>query len=178
MDYSSLLPPLWKKEVSLWLSVDTPKFDIGGFVVGDDTMTASILAKAPGVLSGVPFADAVFEELGCSIVWEKKEGEVITESEAAAKTPIARVTGPARCLLLGERTALNCLARASGVATLARQASDYVKSEGWTGQICGTRKFTPGFGLVEKYSLLVGGCTTHRMDLSSMVMLKVRNTTQ
>lgn len=156
----------------MWLSEDTPKLDWGGFIVGNEEMTASILGKSAGVMAGVPFVDAVFEALGCRVEWLRKEGEVITPEQAAAKEPVARVTGPARMLLLGERTALNCMARASGVATAAKQVSDFVKSQGWKGEVCGTRKFTPGFGLVEKYSLLVGGCTTHRMDLSSCVMLK------
>jgi nicotinate-nucleotide pyrophosphorylase (carboxylating) len=158
--------------VGMWLKEDTPKLDWGGFIVGDEQMTASVLGKSPGVMAGVPFVDAVFEALGCSVVWLRNEGDIITPAQAAAKEPVARVTGPARMLLLGERTALNCMARASGVATAAREVSDLVCSKGWAGQVCGTRKFTPGFGLVEKYSLLVGGCTTHRMDLSGMVMLK------
>jgi nicotinate-nucleotide pyrophosphorylase (carboxylating) len=171
-DYTTLLPPSWKKEVKLWLEADTPKLDWGGFVVGDTVMTASILGKSPGVIAGTPFADAVFEALGCSTEWLRREGEVISAEQAAAKEPVARVTGPARLLLLGERTALNCMARASGVATAARAVSELVRAQGWKGTVCGTRKFTPGFGLVEKYSLLVGGCTTHRMDLSAMIMLK------
>ena len=171
-DYSTLLPPAWKDKVATWLKDDTPKVDWGGFIVGNEQMTASILGKSPGVMAGVPFADAVFEELGCTVEWLRKEGDMITAEQAADKEPVARVTGPARMLLLGERTALNCMARASGVATAARKVSDLVRSKGWGGQVCGTRKFTPGFGLVEKYSLLVGGCTTHRMDLSAMVMLK------
>lgn len=171
-DYSTLLPPAWKDKVATWLKEDTPKMDWGGFIVGNEQMTASILGKSPGVMAGVPFADAVFEELGCTVEWLRKEGDMITAEQAAGKEPVARVTGPVRMLLLGERTALNCMARASGVATAARKVSDLVRSKGWGGQVCGTRKFTPGFGLVEKYSLLVGGCTTHRMDLSAMVMLK------
>ena len=77
-----------------------------------------------------------------------------------------------RCLLLGERTALNCMARASGIATQAKRVVSLVRAQGWQGQVAGTRKTTPGFGMVEKYALLVGGASTHRMDLSHMTMLK------
>lgn len=171
-DFSTLLPPAWKSKVLEWLQEDTPKLDWGGFIVGEEEMTASILGKSPGVMAGVPFVDAVFESLGCTVKWLLREGDVITAEDAAAKRPVARVTGPARMLLLGERTALNCMARASGVATAARAVSELVRAKGWKGTVSGTRKFTPGFGIVEKYSLLVGGCTTHRMDLSGMVMLK------
>ena len=80
--------------------------------------------------------------------------------------------GPANALLLGERTALNTLSRASGVATRARAASELARAHAWHGRVAGTRKTTPGFRVVEKYALLVGGAATHRLDLSQMVMLK------
>ena len=85
---------------------------------------------------------------------------------------VARVRGKARNILAGERTALNILARASGVATAARKLVDIARAAGWHGTVAGTRKVTPGFRLVEKYALLVGGASTHRMDLSQMAMLK------
>jgi nicotinate-nucleotide pyrophosphorylase (carboxylating) len=87
-------------------------------------------------------------------------------------THVATIRGPRRMLLLGERTALNILVRASGVATQAHRMASIREASGWRGEVAGTRKVTPGFRLIEKYSLLVGGCSTHRMDLSHMVMLK------
>ena len=77
---------------------------------------------------------------------------------------MATVSGPARKLLLGERTALNALSRASGVATAARAAVDVARAAGWHGHVAGTRKTTPGFRIVEKYALLVGGAATHRRE--------------
>jgi len=74
--------------------------------------------------------------------------------------------------LLGERVALNCLTRASGIATVSRRLRQLADDHQWCGEVAGTRKTTPGFRLVEKYSLLVGGMSSHRHDLSSMVMLK------
>ena len=163
-----LLPPIGVQEiVRSWLKEDIPSFDYGGLVVGEKAETAVLLCKSPGVLAGVPFFNAVFSELGCEVEW--------MESEGAFLTPICKaaiVKGKARNILLGERTALNCLARASGVATLARKLSDVAKSLNWKGQVAGTRKTTPGFRMVEKYALLVGGAATHRYDLSSMIMLK------
>lgn len=87
-------------------------------------------------------------------------------------TLTAVVRGPARCLLLGERPALNCLARASGIATRCSQLRAAAAAGGWHGEVAGTRKTTPGFRLVEKYAMLVGGVSMHRQDLSGMVMLK------
>lgn len=89
-----------------------------------------------------------------------------------AVTLTAMVRGPARCLLLGERPALNCLARASGIATRCSQLRATAVAAGWQGEVAGTRKTTPGFRLVEKYAMLVGGVSMHRQDLSGMVMLK------
>ena len=73
---------------------------------------------------------------------------------------------------MAERTALNILSRASGVASQSRIMSDLAKEAGWHGSVAGTRKTTPGFRIVEKYALLVGGVASHRQDLSQMVMLK------
>ncbi|KAJ8284548.1 hypothetical protein COCON_G00033980 [Conger conger] len=87
-------------------------------------------------------------------------------------TQTAVVKGPARCVLLGERPALNCLARTSGIATRCRQLLDIAQTACWEGQLTGTRKTTPGFRLMEKYAMLVGGISMHRYDLSGMVMLK------
>ena len=168
----TLLPLHWKDDVAKWIDQDMPKWDIGGFVVGSMPHHAMLLGKSEGVLAGVPFATHVFEHVGCEIEWLRREGHLITKEEAAAKKPIAKVTGPTRNILMGERTALNILSRASGVATAAHAAMEIARAQGWHGKVAGTRKTTPGFGLIEKYALLVGGADTHRMDLSSMVMLK------
>lgn len=150
-----------------WLKEDTPNFDYGGFVVGEKEETALLLMKGEGVLAGVPFFNAIFKELECIVTWNEKEGTSIEPIKC-----IATVNGKVRQLLLGERVALNCLSRASGIATLARRLHTIAENVGWKGEIAGTRKTTPGFRLVEKYALLVGGVSTHRYDLSSMIMLK------
>lgn len=85
---------------------------------------------------------------------------------------VAEVRGPAHHLLLGERVALNTLARCSGVASAAAAAVEVAEGAGWSGRVAGTRKTTPGFRLVEKYGLLVGGAAGHRYDLGGMVMVK------
>lgn len=141
---------------------------LGGAVVGGGPETAVLLAKTATVVAGKPFFTAVFEELGCTVEWCVEEGSEVSSVPFKA----AYVRGPCRNILLGERTALNILARASGIATAAREVVSIARTAGWHGEVAGTRKVTPGFRLVEKYALLVGGASTHRMDLSSMVMLK------
>lgn len=168
---ADLLPSHFTTEVTAWLAEDTPSFDYGGFVVGSAPRTAQLLCKSSGILAGMPFFDEVFRQLDCKVEWHQNEGSYI-DTTTSGKVKIATVSGPTRKLLLGERVALNTLARCSGVATKSRQLLDMVRNAGYTGIIAGTRKTTPGFRLVEKYGMLVGGIDGHRHDLSSMIMLK------
>lgn len=169
LNISHVLHPLTIRHLAReWLKEDTPNFDYGGFVVGEKEETAVLLQKSPGVLAGQPFFDSVFQELDCTVVWEN----VLEGSFNEPVKTIATVSGKVRQILLGERVALNILSRASGIATAAYKLRKIVKKLGWMGEVAGTRKTTPGFRLVEKYALLVGGVSTHRYDLSSMVMLK------
>lgn len=138
--------------------------------MGSQEVEARLLCKTPGsVLAGRPFFTAVFAEVGCTVEWLRQEGAEIGPD---AVTLTAVVRGPARCLLLGERPALNCLARASGIASRCSQLRRKAAAARWHGEVAGTRKTTPGFRLVEKYAMLVGGVSMHRQDLSGMVMLK------
>lgn len=170
--FSHLLPPTYKQTIAAWLAEDCPSFDYGGFVVGEELKEASLWCKTPGVLAGVPFFDEVFRQLGCTVKWYYTEGSFIGEEGAKTKIKAATVTGPSRKLLLGERVALNTLARCSGIATASNQFLRKARTTGFKGIVAGTRKTTPGFRLVEKYGMLVGGVDMHRYDLSSMVMLK------
>ncbi|THW15207.1 nicotinate-nucleotide pyrophosphorylase [Aureobasidium pullulans] len=164
-----LLPPSWTSVISTWLAEDTPSFDYGGFVVGAAPATARLLAKSPGILAGVPFVDEIFKQLDCKVEWLVKEGELVGQN---GKQHVATVTGPTRNLLLGERVALNVIARCSGIATKSDSLLQLLRKAGYKNTLAGTRKTTPGFRLVEKYGMLVGGCDPHRQDLSTMTMLK------
>ncbi|GAA5835880.1 hypothetical protein JCM3766R1_005876 [Sporobolomyces carnicolor] len=171
-DYAHLLPPSWKSVITQWLAEDTPSFDYGGFVVGEGLEEAFLWGKSEGILAGVPFVNEIFAQLGCSVEWHLKEGDEVTPTKDTPKVKVATVKGPARCLLLGERVALNTMARCSGIALKSRRVLVLARQHGWKGIIAGTRKTTPGFRIVEKYGMLVGGVDQHRYDLSSMVMLK------
>ncbi|KAK8000723.1 nicotinate-nucleotide pyrophosphorylase [Apiospora arundinis] len=145
-----LLPPSWKAQITAWLAEDTPSFDYAGFVVGEHARTATLWGKSRGVLAGVPFFDEIFAQCGC-----------------APPSPV-----PREGFLLAERVGLNLLARCSGIATQSRKLVTLCREAGYKGILAGTRKTTPGFRLVEKYGMLVGGADAHRMDLSAMIMLK------
>jgi nicotinate-nucleotide pyrophosphorylase (carboxylating) len=167
---ANLLPPSWKTSVTAWLAEDTPSFDYAGFVVGDGPRVATLWGKSSGVIAGRPFFDEVFAQCGCTVEWHAEEGNDVDLS--SGKHRVATVKGPVRGILLGERVALNTLARCSGVATKSSRLVSIARKAGYTGVIAGTRKTTPGFRLVEKYGMLVGGADAHRMDLSAMIMLK------
>ena len=172
MSLEHLLPPGYKDEIKKWIKDDCPTFDIGGYVVGDKIENAHLYCKDSCILAGKPYASAVFEYLELDVVWFYNEGDVINIDEKNKKIKIAIIKGKCRNILLAERTALNTISRASGIATIAKEAVDIGKRMNWQGTIAGTRKTTPGFRNVEKYALLVGGAATHRYDLSQMVMLK------
>lgn len=102
------------------------------------------------------------------VEWHVKEGETISPIKHCAT-----VRGPVRKILLGERVALNTLARCSGIATKSSSLVSLLQNHSAKVPIlAGTRKTTPGFRVVEKYGMLVGGADPHRHDLSSMTMLK------
>jgi nicotinate-nucleotide pyrophosphorylase (carboxylating) len=167
--FEHLLPPSWKPQVTAWLAEDTPSFDYGGYIVGEAHREAFLFGKGKqaAVLAGSPFFTEVFAQLGCRVEWHIKEGDTFEPVKH-----VATVRGKARHLLLGERIGLNMLARCSGIATKSKRIKDLARGYGYKGIVAGTRKTTPGFRLVEKYGMLVGGIDTHRYDLSSMIMLK------
>lgn len=128
---------------------------------------AFMIAKADGLIAGLPIAKAVFKKLDKKIIWKSlvKEGEHVS-----AGTEIVRLKGSYRALLTGERTALNFLQRISGIATAA---SKYVeKLEGLNTVILDTRKTAPGLRMLDKYGVKMGGGTNHRIGLYDMVLIK------
>ncbi|KAK0498560.1 Quinolinate phosphoribosyl transferase [Armillaria luteobubalina] len=158
----------WKPQVTAWLAEDTPSFDYGGYVVGEVEREAFLFGKGKIACSPsrISILHRSFRSVGL-VEWHIKEGETFEPIKH-----VATVKGKARHLLLGERVALNMLARCSGIATQSKKIKDLARGYGYNGIIAGTRKTTPGFRLVEKYGMLVGGIDPHRHDLSSMIMLK------
>ncbi|MGF7139942.1 carboxylating nicotinate-nucleotide diphosphorylase [Roseimarinus sediminis] len=129
--------------------------------------TAVLIAKADGVIAGLPVVEAVFKRLDKDVKFsiEKNDGQTVQTGEL-----IASISGSYRALLTGERLALNFLQRMSGIAT---ETARYVKAvEGYKTEILDTRKTAPGLRLLDKYAVKTGGGTNHRMGLYDMVMIK------
>ena len=131
------------------------------------TGTADLVVKEDGVVCGLDVAEAVFRAVDPELRFERlvDEGAVVV-----AGTAVVRVIGPERAILTGERTALNFLARLSGVATLTRRYVDAV--EGTGAVILDTRKTTPGLRALEKHAVACGGGRNHRFGLDDGVLVK------
>ncbi len=133
----------------------------------DQCGTVQIVARAPGVLAGLPVARMVFEEVDQATVFtpQARDGDLI-----AAQTVVAEVSGRVRSLLVGERTCLNFLTHLSGIATLTRR---YVDAIGGTKtRIYDTRKTLPGWRALQKYAVVAAGGENHRLGLHDMVLIK------
>lgn len=119
------------------------------------------------ICAGLPIAEAVFKKLDSKIVWTPHcaEGDVLKPGSC-----MATIRGNARVILSGERIALNFLQRLCGIATVTRKYVDVVNGTGT--KILDTRKSTPGWRNLEKYAVVVGGGTNHRMGLYDRIMIK------
>ena len=128
---------------------------------------AHIRAKQALVAAGLPAAEMVFRRLDALIDFE---AEVEEGQEVSPGTVLARITGPVAAILTGERVALNFLMRLSGIATFTRQMAAAVA--GFPTAIVDTRKTTPGWRVLEKYAVRVGGGRNHRFALYDGVLIK------
>ena len=126
-----------------------------------------ILAKEPLVIAGLDVARQVFEHLDSEVILKSgcKDGDTVGNKEI-----VAHVEGQLRALLMGERTALNFLQRLSGIATHVRS---YIDEVGKTKvRLVDTRKTTPGWRILEKYAVRIGGAHNHRMGLYDGILIK------
>lgn len=180
--HAALLPPQWPDLLlPHWFHEDLPALDLNAALVAappgtpaPTPITAHILLKSPRCcLAGAPFVHEICRYAGCTVAWHVAEG-AWTEAPPDTPRPVATLTGPPRAILQAERIALNVLARASAIATCTRSVLDALV--GYPGRIAATRKTTPGFRLVEKYAVLVGGGDTHRFDASSSGLLMLKDT--
>ena len=128
---------------------------------------AIMIARQAGVIAGLPLAVAVFQKLSMdvSIKAHYRDGAIV-----AAGVHVLTISGPARAVLAGERTALNFVGRLSGIATLT---AGYVRhTVGTRSRICCTRKTTPGLRALEKYAVRCGGGFNHRFGLDDAILIK------
>ncbi|MGI8902392.1 MAG: carboxylating nicotinate-nucleotide diphosphorylase [Solirubrobacteraceae bacterium] len=132
---------------------------------------ATITQKEPGVLFGLDAAERTFRALDPEVAIER----LVAEGEWREGGPLLSVEGTARGLLGAERTALNFLARLSGVATLAARCVGAI--EGTGAKILDTRKTTPGLRALEKAAVAAGGAINHRAGLFDAILIKENHAT-
>ncbi len=129
--------------------------------------TGIFLAKADGVIAGLPVAALVFKQIDSNIEFVQN---VHDGSQVGKGDVIAKVAGPLRSILMGERTALNFLQRMSGIAT---ETARYVAEvKGTKAFIVDTRKTAPGLRILDKYAVQKGGGSNHRHNLGDGVLIK------
>lgn len=127
----------------------------------------TITAKADGVIAGLPAVEMVYAAIdaGVAVNTFVEDGSTVQVGDK-----VCDVSGNARSVLAGERTALNFLQRMSGIATMTRRFVDAVAGTGAT--ILDTRKTHPGWRELDKYAVRMGGGENHRMGLYDMVLIK------
>ena len=127
---------------------------------------AKIIAKQNGIIAGLDFCKAAFKLIGKEVKFEAKikDGKKIKKNKV-----IAIIKAKTKTILIAERTALNFLNHASGIATLTNQ---YVNRVNKKTKICCTRKTTPNLRLLEKYAVKKGGGFNHRYNLSDEILIK------
>ncbi|NEP15398.1 MAG: carboxylating nicotinate-nucleotide diphosphorylase [Leptolyngbya sp. SIO4C1] len=153
-----------------WLQEDIGRGDqttLGLVNIESKQGSAQWIAKAPGIVAGLPVAARVFRILNQDVRFKPlaEEGQPIEAGQT-----IAAISGPLSALLTGERVALNLAMRLSGIATMTRRYADAIAD--LPAQLVDTRKTTPGLRLLEKYATAAGGAKNHRFGLDDGIMIK------
>ncbi len=158
-----------EKHVKSALAEDIGFGDITTDFLAEDSdfLSGSLNSRSNGVLCGCSVFEKVFKVL-CNKIEIKfyfKDGDFIKSGDK-----IADISGSARFLLTGERTALNYIQRMSGIATETKKYQEAIAD--YSAKIADTRKTTPNFRIFEKYSVKTGGGLLHRFNLSDCAMIK------
>jgi nicotinate-nucleotide pyrophosphorylase (carboxylating) len=168
--------PAVRRLIELALDEDLGRGDVTSSAVfgaspggerGGPPVVADMNAREPIVAFGIEIAAAVFVMVDPEVAIE------LCAADGARVEPgalLLTARGPAHSVLAAERTALNFVQRLSGVATLARRYADAVAGTG--ARVVDTRKTTPGFRALEKAAVAAGGCSNHRFDLGSGILIK------
>lgn len=155
-------------DITSFLDEDLGPGDITAAIIPEAAFAqAEVVTREDMILCGQAWFDAVFQYLdaGVNIIWLAAEGEAVKKNATLCK-----LSGSARALLTGERTALNLLQLLSATATVARQYADAVADTGC--KVLDTRKTIPGLRNAQKYAVACGGCYNHRIGLYDGVLIK------
>lgn len=162
------IPTTVAADVRRALDEDIRSGDVTADLIPESTQGhASLITRDAMVVAGIPYADEVFTQVDAQvrIDWHVNEGERID-----ANTKLATLTGPARALLTGERTALNFIQLLSAVATRTHDLAMLL--DGTNARLFDTRKTVPGLRDAQKYAVKVGGGENHRIGLFDQILIK------
>jgi nicotinate-nucleotide pyrophosphorylase (carboxylating) len=136
-------------------------------ISSDAVGRARIMVKETGIIAGTGIAEHVFYHIdpNLQVRIEKNDGDSVNPGDI-----VMTVSGRARSILKGERLALNCMQRMSGIATLTSKVADALT--GTKCKVLDTRKTTPGLRFLEKMAVMIGGGENHRFGLYDMMMIK------
>ncbi|MGZ8832741.1 MAG: carboxylating nicotinate-nucleotide diphosphorylase [Thermoanaerobaculia bacterium] len=156
-----------RKLVQRALDEDLPDITAESIFEPKDRGKAEFVIKAPGVIAGLEFAELTFATLDSSARFNARveDGSAVKPGDV-----VAEVSASVIALLSGERTALNFLQRASGIATMTRRYADAIS--GTKAEIFDTRKTVPGLRLFDKYAVAAGGGENHRIGLYDKFLIK------
>ena len=163
-----LKPILIDKYILAALREDMTSGDITtDSILKDEKAEVNLIAKDKGILAGLDVFKRVFEILDEDVTFEFyfSDGDEVNNKDL-----IGKISGRAKAILEGERTALNFLQRMSGIATYTKKMVDALDSD--RVKILDTRKTTPNMRIFEKYAVTLGGGYNHRYNLSDGIMLK------
>lgn len=133
----------------------------------NEKINANIICRERCVVAGLKEAKDIFNKLGVIITLLSKDGNLVKK-----ETIVAKLSGPAKSILKGERLALNIICRMSGIATETKKLIEKCKKINPNISITSTRKTTPGFRKYEKKAVLIGGGELHRFGLYDAVLIK------
>ena len=156
------------KLVTQALAEDVGDGDVTAQLIGADVQASgNIITREDGILCGTAFALEAFQQIdpSCHVEWHSQDGDAVI-----AGNPLCTLSGPARALLTGERTALNFLQLLSGTATTAGHYAARVAHT--SVKLLDTRKTLPGLRLAQKYAVTCGGCHNHRIGLFDAFLIK------
>jgi nicotinate-nucleotide pyrophosphorylase (carboxylating) len=151
-----------------FIEEDTPFGDVtSAAIIPDITCNAVIRSEQAGIIAGIEEASILFSHFCVSVTPRVKDGDAVCQNDS-----LLLLKGDAKKILLVERTALNIIGRMSGIATQTRQIVAVVSEVNPGCRVAATRKTCPGFRLLDKKAVKLGGGDPHRMNLSEGILIK------
>jgi nicotinate-nucleotide pyrophosphorylase (carboxylating) len=147
---------------------DAPAGDVTTMAVVPDVRCSAVIeAKEKGIIAGLEESERLFCHFGVSVARMAEDG-----AEVAPGTTLLALEGPARAILLVERTALNIIGRMSGIATATDRIVRNARAVHPSVRVAATRKTCPGLGFLDKKAVMMGGGEPHRFSLSDQILIK------